>query len=143
MLGSCKNWKLYQPRFMCWKKFKNRYTSWVFINISQTCELYKCHWFVKFLPVFRPLLIFSVLSETVSDKWKCTYNFWKCTYFSLIRTKNDFFTSYFLSENRFHQFSDTSFYPIQFWHGFIYGFLSDSIQNWSRILHVVSDSSFG
>ena len=39
--------------------------------------------------------------------------------------------------NRFHQFSDTSFYPIQYWHGFIYGFLSDSIQNWSRILYGV------
>ena len=26
---------------MGWKKFKNRYTSWVFINISQTRELYK------------------------------------------------------------------------------------------------------
>ncbi len=44
--------KAISTTFYVLKKFKNRYTSWVFINISQTCELY------KFLP-FNKTIIYS------------------------------------------------------------------------------------
>ena len=32
--------------------FQKPMINWVFINISQTRDLYKCHGFMKFLPVF-------------------------------------------------------------------------------------------